>query len=224
MTRKHPCPYTPRILSALPGLLRARESHVHDPFAGEGSRLGAFCDEWGITFTGTEIEPSLIVDPRVAVGDATVQFDYPLDAHTIVTSPVYPNGMADHFKATDASDRNTYRQVVASIEGGDRPLHTNNMGRWGYRGRGERSKARKAYWKLAHDSVACWQVEHAIVNVKDFMVGDHVEPVVEQWADTLRYHGFVIKREVVVPTPGQRRGANHRLRLDHEIILDAWAA
>src|SRR5690606_14377285 len=98
-------------------------------------RLGELCDRLGLVFTGTELEPEFIADPRVRPGDSTMAQTYPAHEHAVVTSPAYPNGMTDHFRARDASRRHTYRQALATVLGHDRPLHPNNMGRWGNRHR-----------------------------------------------------------------------------------------
>lgn len=222
---RHPARFTSTIVDALAALLdlptNVERFVVHDPMAGTGERLGVLADRLGLTFTGTEIEPTFIVDRRVVVGDATDPTTYPLDPHVIVTSPPYPNGVADHFAATDSSRRHTYRSAIATIEGRDRPLDERNLARYGFRGRGESSRARATYWRLAREVVECWWTDRAIVNVKDFRVGATVEPVVDGWADVLVDAGFVIVERVVVPTPGQRFGANGDVRVDHEVVLDA---
>lgn len=93
----HPARYSAVLLDALRPILAAAP-HVHDPFAGTGERLGALCDELGVSFTGTEIEPEFAEDRRVMVGDSRDAGTYPRLPHWIVTSPVYPNGMADNFR------------------------------------------------------------------------------------------------------------------------------
>lgn len=116
---KHPAPYSPEVLDVLSALITDIAAgrvnrhpklgalpiepirHVHDPFAGEGARLGALCDALGVTFSGTELEAPFIIDPRVKHGNSTKRGTYPRRRHVIVTSPVYPNGVADHFEARD---------------------------------------------------------------------------------------------------------------------------
>jgi hypothetical protein len=218
-TVDHPARFHPDILTLIAALVPAG-AHVHDPYAGTGERLGAVADEHGWTFTGTEIEPSFIVDARVAVGDATDPSTYPSDPHVIVTSPVYPNGIADHFEAKDGSRRFTYRRSVALNEGADRPLHENNMGRYGYRGTGPKSTKRIAYWDLATRTVACWTAGLALVNVKNFVDTSVVEDLVGQWEDLLEVHGYTVVIHTV-KVPGIRYGTNRWLRVEGEAILEA---
>lgn len=182
----HPAPYSETILNRFRIILTGSDLPVHDPYAGEGARLGALCTELGIEFSGTEIEEAFIVDPRVAPGNATDPASYPSVPYRLVTSPVYPNGVADHFTPTGRCsvckgtgltapslhaqgpcpscdgegrrqiDRNTYRQALAKIVGHDDPLDEDNMGRWGYRSTGPTSTKRLMYWSLARRTVTCW--------------------------------------------------------------------
>jgi hypothetical protein len=64
---------------------------VHDPFAGDGLRLGQLCDERGCTFTGTDIESWRPRDSRVIVADSVFDSTYPPKPFTVITSPVYLN-------------------------------------------------------------------------------------------------------------------------------------
>jgi hypothetical protein len=148
-----------------------------------------------------------------------------LRPYTIVTSPVYPNGMADDFvsSATDGSTRRTYRHAKAELTGQrDAKLHERNMGRWGYRGRSLTSSARMMYWHLAERAVVCWDAERALVNVSDFIEGKGVvTPVVRPWCELLVRHGWRIEQTVEVPTRRMRNGANRDARVEHEVIIDA---
>lgn len=197
----------------------------HDPFGGTGERLGALADSMGFVLTGTEIEASFIVDPRIKHGDATDPTTYPTVPYHIVTSPAYPNGMADHWCAQDDSKRNTYRAWIKEIEGADRELHPNNMGRYGYRGTGPQSRKRQEYWKLAIDTVHCWAgCERALVNVSDFIWskdGHEVrEPVVAGWKLVLEQEGFRTVRVHHVKTQRNGYGENGAVRVESEAILD----
>lgn len=112
----HPARYSESIIEAFRKLLSPGE-YVHDPFAGTGERMGALADELDLEFTGCEIEAEFIVDERVHCGDSREPNNYPLHfieiqtladsepdvirlPFTIVTSPVYPNGIADNFRPT----------------------------------------------------------------------------------------------------------------------------
>lgn len=202
-----------------------RKTRVHDPFAGTGERLGRLADNQGWIFTGTEIEAEFIVDARVVEGNATHLTWYPDRPFKVITSPVYPNGIADDFHATDRSERRTYRSALAKLVGHDKPLHPDNQGRWGYRGTPLHAPARRMYWRVADLSVACWQqaeCDEVFLNVSDFTVGKTVvEPVVAGWARTLEVHGFTIVKAYPVLTRRYRNGANRNARVANEVVLHA---
>lgn len=213
----HPARWSPAILDAIEPWLTKLGLAVHDPYAGTGERLGALCDRLGLTFTGTEIQPEFIVDLRVDPGDSTLPLTYPATPFVIVTSPVYPSGMADHFRAQDGSKRHTYRQALAEIRGHDTELHPNNMGRWGVR-RGR--KAVERHFDLARRCIHHWS-DDVIVNVSDFIYRHHVWALVDRWHDLLTEFDYQLVDEIEVETPRQRNGANGDLRVDHETILVA---
>lgn len=223
----HPAKFSPQILDALRPIIENLGLHVHDPFAGTGERLGALCDRVGVPFSGTELEPEYIVDPRVKPGNSTKPDAYPWHCWpgqdirdcVVVTSPVYPNGMTDHFEAKDGSRRHTYRQGLAAIRGSDRPLHVDNMGRYGNAHR--RSWASQAaHFDIAHRCVTWWP-QLAVVNVKDVKATRYEVPVVGLWRALLDEHGYRIVEQVDVDCPGHRDGANGDLRADHEAVLVA---
>lgn len=195
-------------------------ARVHDPFAGGGERLGKLADERGWVFTGTELEAPFINDPRVAHGNALDPDLYPANGYVVVTSPVYPNGIADHFHARDSSTRRTYRSALAKLTGRDRPLDPDNMGRWGYRGTPLHSPARRMYWHLASQAAANWGGAVALyVNVSDFKAGDRTEPVVDGWVRLLEGHGWRLVAAHPVVTRRWRHGANREARVDGEVVL-----
>lgn len=214
----HPAQYSPEVLAAIRDLLDT-DVLVHDPFAGAGERLGALCDELGIEFSGTEIEAAFIVDPRVAHGNSTDDLTYPIEPYTIVTSPVYPNGMADDFDARDGSKRRTYRSALAKLTGKDVSMHPDNQGRWGYRGTPLYAPARAVYWSIADRVISCWQdADAAIVNVSDFIAKDRQEPVVAGWTRLLTAAGWDVS-EVPVSTKRWKHGANRDRRVETEVLL-----
>jgi hypothetical protein len=219
----HPARFSTEVVDCFRVLLASNGGgHVHDPFAGTGERLGQLCDEVGYSFSGTELEPCFIVDPRVRVGDATQWGSYPPTGPlTLVTSPVYPNGMADHWAARDDSRHHTYRAAVWRLEGRDRPLHERNMGRFGYRGRGPLSGQRWRYWNVAEQSVRHWKhASRVLLNVSDFIADRKREPVVADWHALMTKQGWVEQGRYEVVTPRQRHGANGELRVDAEVIID----
>jgi hypothetical protein len=213
----HPARFSPEILEALRPVLSRWDLPVHDPFGGTGERMGALCDELGIEFTGTEIEPEFVVDHRVRPGDSTEARTYPAGPYVVATSPTYPNGMADHFRARDASKRHTYRQGLAEIIGHDRPLKAHNTGRYGVR-RG--SQALDTYWTLEARCVDHWP-DRVAVNVSDCVTGGQTYPVADRWRDLLESRGYLIVETIQVATRRQRNAANADLRAEHEVILVA---
>lgn len=215
----HPCRFTPAILDALAEWITRIGLPVHDPFAGTGERLGALCDQLGVKFTGIEIEPPYIVDPRVKAGNAKHYWSYPFGEFMVVTSPVYPNGMTDHFHAKDNSKRHTYRQGKAAILGYDEPLHEDNMGRYGNRYRRSK-KSEERHFEIARQCIVHWP-EWAIVNVKDVVARDYSVYVTLTWQRMLEEAGYEIVDTTHVETPGQRHGANADLRDPGENILVA---
>lgn len=243
----HPARYSPELLDVLRFIV-PRLTRVHDPFAGTGERLGRVASDRPWFFTGTEIEPGFIVDHRVFEGDSTDPYTYPepvacgacgdttsepgapcsahvLRPYTIVTSPVYPNGMADHFvsKASDESTRRTYRHALADTVGEPEvELAQANMGRWGYRSATSLDNtSRMMYWHLARKAVGCWAgAERCIVNVSDFVAGDRQVPVVDGWERLLVQHGWTVDAAHPVATKRYKNGANRNARVEAELILD----
>lgn len=213
----HPSRWSPEVLAVIAPILRRWGWPVHDPFAGTGERLGELCDLLGLTFTGTEIEEPFIIDSRVKVGNSRYEESYPESRFCTCTSPVYPNGMTDHFHAQDGSRRRTYRQALASITGEDQPLHLDNMGRHGPR---QGKLGAERHWAIAWDATAWWP-SRVVVNIKDCILDKAVYPAVEMWLDILTKRGYqCICHEV--GTPGMRFGANGDSRVDHEVVIEAY--
>lgn len=221
---KHPARFSPEIIEVMKPILQDAV-RVHDPFAGTGERLGKLIDSLSPRpiFSGTEIEASFIVDPRVRHGNSKDFYTYPRAMHyTICTSPVYPNGMADSWEAKDGSKRNTYRAAVKENEGQDRELDPDNMGMWGYRGTTPRSAKREAYWDLARKCAENWhEAGRIVLNVSDFMVRDDIEPVVEPWIALLEDLGWHSTKVIPVRTQRNRHGsdASRDQRVDHEMVI-----
>jgi hypothetical protein len=213
----HPSRFHPAILEAMAPTLRKWALPIHDPFAGTGQRLAALAASLDLTFTGTELEAPFIVDSSVAQGDATKRESYPDWEHCVATSPVYPNGMTDHFHARDNSRRYTYRQARAAITGRDEPLHGNNMGRYGPRGG---RQAEFAYWLLAERSLRWWP-ERVLVNVKDCYLDHKLYNAVDRWRIVLACAGYTVTK-TMVETPGMNdRAAADKTWIGHEAILVA---
>ena len=228
----HGAQYSKEIIAEIRDILFARwptiwaRPMLFDPFAGTGKRLAQIAagdgPALGFDYGGIEIEASFIDDRRIQHGTATDPDLYPERAHVIVTSPVYPNGMADSWKMSDGSKRHTYRSWVAQNEGKDRELDDENMGRYGYRGtkRDGRSTKRAAYWDLAERAVKCWSgAVFIVLNVSDFLSGDQNEPVTADWVKLLMRHGWMVSESRRVETQRNGEGANRDLRPDFESVL-----
>lgn len=237
----HPARYSKEVVDTLVGLLQSLNAMdkavgrrpgiwIHDPFAGTGERLYEIASRLDppAEYSGTEIEKEFIVMRRTSYGgvyhgDATNPQSYPTWPYVIVTSPAYPNGMADSWAAQDPSKRKNYRAALREITGEDRELHPNNQGRYGYRGTTAKSKKRVEYWRIAREAVTNWdKASLVIVNVSDFIYSkrgvDHTEPVVQEWADLLQEFGWLTYR-VPVGTRRMRHGANSDKRVPAEWIL-----
>jgi hypothetical protein len=198
-------------------ILRQWGLPVHDPFAGTGERMGDLCDTLGLDFTGTEIQAGFIIDPRVEVGNSRHADPYPEGRYCVATSVVYPNGMTDHFQATNTHGRRTYRTALAAITGGDEPLHPDNMGRHGPR-QGKLSESR--YWDIAKDAVAHWP-PRALVNISDVIMDKGVYPAVDRWTEILQDRGYQVEAHAV-GTPRYGYGQNSKARVDHEMVLECY--
>lgn len=244
----HPARFSPEIVDLVSGILLARwpdfmgRPVVHDPFAGTGERLRAMCNggegAWSSSYSGTEIEADFIEAPGIIHGSATDPETYPPATHLdetmvggwiVFTSPVYPNGMADNFRPRDNSKRRTYRSHLIDVAGRpDVELEEQNMARFGYRGTkrpedGGTSKRRASYWLIAHRAMINWRTAQlAIVNVSDFMHSNgDVEPVVDDWSNLLRQHGWGRQIHHPVATKRMGHGSNRDQRAACEVVIVA---
>jgi hypothetical protein len=146
---KHPCQFSPEILEILATLISPYE-HVHDPFAGPGTRLAALCDQRGATFSGTDIEDWPDTDARVAVGSALDPTTYPHVPFTIITSPVYVNKRcADYANGPLPTTRLRGRRDYGIALG--RALHEDNLARL----TGRHNRATE-YWEQHRLAVKLW--------------------------------------------------------------------
>ena len=232
----HPARFSKAVIDVIAEVLQGYTSihacsttgiHIHDPFAGTGERLWELSQmlEPPASISGTEIEAEFIKNQAVSVGDATERSTYPDHPYVIVTSPTYPNGMADSWSAKDPSTRKTYRAALREINAGDdRQLHDNNQGRYGYRGTSQKSSKRRAYWDIAERSVVNWDgAQMALVNVSDFIWSrggvDNVERVCDEWQALMERHGWKIEANIPVGTPRMGYGANRHKRVPVERVL-----
>ena len=211
---KHPAVYTDSIIDTLAELIPQYAQDkvlIHDPFAGEGTKLARLCGQLGYFYRGTDLEPWPNRDHRVQVGDSTDPSTYPLgDWWAVVTSPTYNNGVNDHFEPKDKSRRLTYRTAAGH------ELHPNNTGR--YSGRGSK-KGEAEYWRITRECVQHWP-DVAFVNVKDSKRAGEIYRLTRLWSELLEEHGYSVEW-VDVPCPGWRFGSNGQDRVDSEVILVA---
>jgi hypothetical protein len=224
----HPARWSPQVLEVIEPLIGdGWVELVHDPFAGDGRRLGALCNRLGVRFSGTDIEAWPASRPEVLLGDSADARTYPYApsdatrdaratdgygesfafATAIVTSPVYlTTRMADYANGPTAKTNLEGRRDYALALG--RPLHPENLAR--HTGRASRGPA---YWAGHAACVAHW-AERVIVNIDG--------PIAEGWEALLVDHGYWIAERYEVRTPRHRGLANDSIRAEHEVVLGAW--
>lgn len=239
----HPARFSPEVLELFAEILLhaypvgSERPALHDPMAGTGEALEEL---WirlhgndpvtpAFEVGGTEIEAAYIVRPQfVVAGDATDRSTYPNGRCVIVTSPAYPNGIADyHYPSPDdTSKRYTYLKSLIDLTGKpDYDMADTNLGRYGYRGtqRGGRSSRRLAYWTVAEEMVKIWaqEAELVLLNVSDFKHSKgKIEPVVDDWKALLSSHGFIFQFDHPVGTHRMLNSPNPD-RADNEVIVEA---
>jgi hypothetical protein len=210
MTRSHPARYSPEVIAVLVTLIHPGE-HIHDPFAGDGVRLGTLCDRVGAIFTGTDCEAGdwSEHDPRVARGDSRDVLTYPSSPFTICTSPVYTNGISSDYKEGPTSATKLRGRLSYGISLGH-PLHPANLARTVVRSRPD--KGASDYYPGHAEVVKHWD-DRVIVNVD--------EPMGDDWCSLLVSFGYGVDRVIPVHTQRYRNGANAEVRADHEVIIVA---
>jgi tRNA G10 N-methylase Trm11 len=177
-----------------------------DPMAGTG-KIAAALPHYSWLCFDIEEWPDTVFP--VQLGDAT---DLPLAdgiIDAVVTSPTYGNRMADHHEAKDGSRRMSYTHNLG------RKLHENNTGDARY----PSPKYNRLHLKAWMEVRRVLKVEGLfILNVKNFIRAGSV-------VDVCRWHkrrvlglGMVLVDEQKVGTPGLRFGANHKARVDHEMV------
>lgn len=211
---KNPAPFSDSVIEALRVLIPkyvSQSYEIHDPFAGEGMKLGALCDRLGYRFTGIDLECWDESDPRVHLGDSTSPGTYPIVPYAVVCSPTYNNGVNDHWNPKDKSTRLTYRTRAGH------DLHLNNTARWS----GRRSKrGEENYWAITYAVVANWP-NLVMVNLKNSIRAKEIYPLIDKWVDLLQSYKYEIVDVVFPACPGWRFGQNGSARMDAEIIIVA---
>jgi len=221
---EHPAKYSKEIMEALAhlidqywhGVYYKMDMRVLDPMAGVGT-IHQFAHD-NIRTTGLEIEPEWAMQhPWTLEADATAipysdgYFDM------VVFSPPYGNRMADQFEAKDTSKRITYMHFLG------RRLHEDSAAgaHWGPK-----------YWDLMHKVlVECKRVclGPIIINVSDFLRtvsktrnrpgGQEQVPVVQWYIDQMHDLGYRVTMDLEIPTKRMKFGANAKLRVDCEHII-----
>lgn len=184
---------------------------ILDPFAGVGRihKLGKL----GYATWGIEIEPEWARQGNwTKVGDCreVMRKDLAMGRtyNAIVTSPCYGNRMADHHEAKDSSERNTYRHKLG------RPLSEGSSAgmQWGAKYRDFHVEAWCEAWNVLEPGGVF------VLNIKNHIRQGKVQKVAEWHVTTLLSFGLELLEVQPVATPGNRRGQNHELRLDHELV------
>jgi hypothetical protein len=202
----HPCQFSPEVLDVLAGLIVPGE-RVHDPFAGPGVRLGAYCDRLGAVFSGTDIEEWPGHDPRVIVADARDPASYPPSPFTVVTSPVYVNKRCcDYPNGPTPTTRVKGRRDYGIALG--RALHGDNLARVT-----GRPRQAHLYWQGHAEAVKHWG-DRVLLNVD--------EPICERWQRLLGGHGGY-RIGAVIPAYTRRYGGldNAEKRAECEVVIHA---
>lgn len=190
-----------------------RYPSVLDPFAGVG-KIHALPQ----ATSGVEIEEEWAGQAvEYAAGDwaSYIADATDLDAHfpddyfsAAATSPVFGNRMSDHHNAKDASSRNTYKHKL----GRDPSPGSASILHWGP----EYRRFHKAAWREMTRVVS--PGGRFILNIKNH-IRKGVEQRVSEWhMTTLIRMGWKLVALEVIEAPGNRYGANHELRTDHEYL------
>lgn len=220
MTR-HPATYPEVILPVLAGQLKGCR-YTLDPFGGTGKlaeiyRFGYTGDLWV-----NELEPEWADEARRLQDRKLIYCVTQRAAHTlnhavemdgrrpdaICTSPVYGNKMSEHCNWKDGRVCHTYKRYIGH------DLDHDNAGRFYFWDR-EYADIHWLAWKNLTDMAP----EVIILNTKDFYRMGAIQRVGAWHLMVLGVFGYHLAEHVQVECPGQRQGANHKLRVDHE---DVW--
>lgn len=204
---EHPAPFSDSVLYEFRDLLRRLSVRtILDPFAGIGRihELRPRWETWGV-----EREPEwAVASPYTTIGDAlelTSMFAIG-EVDVIATSPCFGNRMADHHEAKDNSRRNTYRHLLGrEIESGSSAIL-----QWG--------DEYREFHVQAWEEATALQTPWFILNIKDHIRKGEIQPVTKWHFDELRRQGWHLLEDVRIKARGNRYGANHDLRIDHETV------
>jgi DNA modification methylase len=220
----HPAPFSAEVASALWGEIAKLDlphgALVLDPFAGTGKYLSTIAYGLDLTPVGVEIESGYFAagatDPCVVLGDSR-SLPFPDDSFDLAfTSPAYPNGVSDDFKAKDLSLRHTYAHRLRMHLGADYEMAEGNAGATNPR----RSPTALANFYAIHNAV--WAEVFRVlkpgalffVNTKDPMK----VPFRLHTEEQLLSAGFESDYVVKVDCRGLNHGKNHENKLSFEDI------
>ena len=211
----HPAVYSANLVEPMAKMVRSRAvaDDLLDPCAGLGHQLAKIAELAGLTPFGVEIEPGYFTadaaHPCVQLGDATdLQFESATGG-AACTSPVYPNGVADCFTASDASKRNTYVHRLREHLGNDYAMQQNNMAGLGHvRVPGMQ---RERFYKIQGRIIA--EVFRVLMPGAPFVVNTKDPPrhaYTERTRGQLVAAGFEIVEVAAISAKGLNHGANQQ--------------
>lgn len=180
------------------------EYRILDPFAGIGK-----VHTLGLRSVGVELEPEWAYQHRQNLVHDSRRLPFPdrfFDG--IVTSPAYGNRLADHHEAKDASKRITYRHKLG------RALTDGNSGMMHW-GKDYRTLHRRVWAECRRVTV---DEGFFILNISDHVRAGEVVPVADWHEETLYALRYELIHRVRVETPRMRYGANHDVRVEHELV------
>lgn len=210
---KSPAAFTPDVLVKMFKMLGpgGGEKIVLDPFAGNGVRFHTAAANCGWRSRGVELEPEFAnADERNTVGDATRMSMFADDSFdAVLTSPTYGNRMADNYDGRDGSDRITYRIALGH------DLTKGNTGgmAWGSEYRAMHALAWTECRRVLRPGASF------ILNVKDHIRSERRQLVANWHVRQLLDLGFILTSAETIKTPGMRKGANSKARVDGELVV-----
>lgn len=202
----HPTRWSREVLDALAPLIDG-QGWVHDCYGGDGTRLGALCDQLDVVFTAGDLEDWPGRDRRVIPGlDAELASSYPDGDWVMVTSPTYQNKRFASYPdgprpRTQLRGRREYAFGLGT------PLHRDNLARLNGRPSGDAE-----YWRRSAATVKHWR-SVALVNVD--------EPISDRWEEILVAAGFIINETRSAYTSRYGGLDNATDRAEREVVIVA---
>ena len=225
----HVAPYSDYLMTPMEEMLRqwlprpanGRKPILLDIFAGTGHKFAAMAGVLGATPIGIEIEPAYLTEAHecVQLGNSKhLPFvDEVIDGGA--TSPAYPNGVTDNFRANDLSRRNTYIHRIRAHFGPSYELHPDNMGGTSAR----RSVGALETFLAIQD--ACIAELYRVLRVgAPYIWNGKDTPKIPYLALTweqLERHGFRIVEHRAIEAHGLPEGENYDVRAEVEDLTVA---